>query len=32
MNDDKSVVITFNDESREFITNTLNIEDIKILI
>jgi hypothetical protein len=32
MNDDKSVVITFNDESREFITNTLNIEDIKLLI
>jgi len=32
MNDDKSVVITFNDESREFITNALNIEEIKALI
>ena len=32
MNNDKSVVITFNDESREFITNTLNIEEIKMLI
>lgn len=32
MNNDKSVVITFNDESREFITNALNIEEIKALI
>ena len=32
MNDDKSVVITYNDDSREFITNQLMIEDIKLLI
>jgi hypothetical protein len=32
MNDDKSVIITYNDNSIEFLTNPLNIEDIKMLI
>ena len=32
MNEDKSVVITYNDDSREFITNKLIIEDVKLLI
>jgi len=31
MNEDKSVVITYNDDSREFVTNKLIIEDLKIL-
>jgi hypothetical protein len=31
MNEDKSVVITYKDDSREFVTNKLNIEDLKIL-
>lgn len=31
MNDDKSVVITYKDDSREFITNKLIIEDLKML-
>ena len=31
MNEDKSVVITYKDDSREFITNKLIIEDLKLL-
>jgi hypothetical protein len=31
MNEDKSVVITYKDDSREFVTNKLIIEDLKIL-
>ena len=30
MNDDKCVLITYNDGSIEFIDNPLNIEDLKI--